>query len=115
MEDLLKLKEALDLDTFAPVAKQLQQKAWLMHWSLFVFFNHENGLNALTDLFLQDRWARRAGGRAGWAGGRAGGVGQAICEGIWAGVRCGAGHGLFGRWWRWWLGLLLEGGRQQQR
>ncbi len=55
MEDLLKLKEALDLDTFAPVAKQLQQKAWLMHWSLFVFFNHENGLNALIDLFMQDR------------------------------------------------------------
>ncbi|GAB4815184.1 hypothetical protein N2152v2_002230 [Parachlorella kessleri] len=56
MEDLLKLKEALDLDTFAPVAKQLQQKAWLMHWSLFVFFNHENGLNALIDLFMQDRY-----------------------------------------------------------
>lgn len=55
MEDLLKLKEALDLDTFAPVAKQLQAKAWLMHWSLFVFFNHENGMNALIDLFLQDR------------------------------------------------------------
>jgi hypothetical protein len=37
------------------VAKQLQQKAWLMHWSLFVFFNHENGLSALIDLFMQDR------------------------------------------------------------
>jgi len=56
MDDLLKLKELLDLDTFAPVAKQLQQKAWLMHWALFVFFNHENGLNALIDLFLQDRY-----------------------------------------------------------
>lgn len=56
MDDLLKLKELLDLDTFAPVAKQLQEKAWLMHWALFVFFNHENGLNALIDLFLQDRY-----------------------------------------------------------
>jgi hypothetical protein len=55
MDDIMKLKEMLDVDTFAPVAKQLQQKAWLMHWSLFVFFNHENGLNALIDLFLQDR------------------------------------------------------------
>lgn len=55
MDDVLKLKELLDVDTFAPVAKQLQQKAWLMHWSLFVFFNHENGLNALIDLFMQDR------------------------------------------------------------
>lgn len=56
MEDLVKLKELLDLDTFAPVSRQLQQKAWLMHWALFVFFNHENGLNALADLFLSDRY-----------------------------------------------------------
>lgn len=56
MEDLLKLKEMLDLDTFAPVARQLQQKSWLMTWSLFVFFNHENGMNALIDLFFQDRY-----------------------------------------------------------
>lgn len=55
MDDILKLKEMLDVDTFAPVAKQLQQKAWLLHWSLFVFFNHESGLNALIDLFMQDR------------------------------------------------------------
>ena len=55
MDDLLKLKELLELDTFGPVTRQLQQKAWLMHWSLFVFFNHENGMNALIDLFLQDR------------------------------------------------------------
>jgi translation initiation factor 3 subunit E len=56
MDDLTKLKETLDLDTFAPVARQLQQKAWLMHWALFVFFNHENGMNALIDLFMQDRY-----------------------------------------------------------
>lgn len=115
MDDILKLKELIDVDTFAPVAKQLQQKvgdtaavpvlatawcchsracaghavlrpehraltaprslstrsrtswhprlptpqAWLMHWSLFVFFNHESGLNALIDLFMQDRCGRR--------------------------------------------------------
>lgn len=56
MDDLLKLKELLDLDTFAPVTRQLQSKTWLMHWSLFVFFNHENGLNSLIDLYLQDRY-----------------------------------------------------------
>ena len=26
-----------------------------MHWSLFVFFNHENGRNAIIDLFFQER------------------------------------------------------------
>ncbi|KAI8102657.1 hypothetical protein M9434_005456 [Picochlorum sp. BPE23] len=56
MDDVLKLKELLENDTFAPVPRQLQQKAWLMHWSLFVFFNHENGMNALIDLFMQDRY-----------------------------------------------------------
>ena len=67
MDDVLKLKELLDVDTFAPVAKQLQQKAWLMHWSLFIFFNHENGLNALIDLFMQDRCVHGgAGGRGSW-------------------------------------------------
>ena len=56
MDDILKLKELLENDTFAPVPRQLQQKAWLMHWALFVFFNHENGMNALIDLFMQDRY-----------------------------------------------------------
>jgi hypothetical protein len=98
MDDILKLKEMLDVDTFAPVAKQLQQKAWLMHWSLFVFFNHENGLNALIDLFMQDRWVggwvgagaqqgqqqRRMGLRGlGWwsRASRPGGQGTPVCHG----------------------------------
>jgi translation initiation factor 3 subunit E len=57
VDDLAKLKEVLDVDTFAPVAAQLAAKAWLMHASLFAFFNHENGMNALIDLFTQDRYA----------------------------------------------------------
>jgi translation initiation factor 3 subunit E len=56
MDDVVKMKELLENDTFAPVQKQLQQKSWLMHWSLFVFFNHENGMNGLVDLFTQDRY-----------------------------------------------------------
>jgi translation initiation factor 3 subunit E len=27
-----------------------------VHWSLFVFFNHENGRNAIIDLFFQERY-----------------------------------------------------------
>ena len=56
LDDVVKLKELLENDTFAPVQRQLQQKSWLMHWSLFVFFNHENGMNGLVDLFTQDRY-----------------------------------------------------------
>ena len=55
LEDLMKLKDLIDSNNFTPVLTQLQQRTWLMHWSLFVFFNHENGRNAIIDLFLQER------------------------------------------------------------
>jgi hypothetical protein len=32
---------------------QLQQRTWLMHWALHVFWNTEAGKTALIDLFLQ--------------------------------------------------------------
>jgi len=50
------LKEAIDQKTFGSPLKQLQQRTWLIHWSLFVFFNHPNGRNDIIDLFLQDRY-----------------------------------------------------------
>ncbi|KAK9825491.1 hypothetical protein WJX74_001021 [Apatococcus lobatus] len=55
-EDLNKLKDILDSNSFAPALEQLQQRTWLLHWSLYVFFNHENGRNNLIDLFFQDRY-----------------------------------------------------------
>lgn len=55
LDDLTKLKEIIDANTFAPILQQLQQRVWLMHWALFVFFEHENGRNAIIDLFFQDR------------------------------------------------------------
>ena len=55
LDDLTKLKEIIDANSFAPILQQLQQRVWLMHWALFVFFEHENGRNAIIDLFFQDR------------------------------------------------------------
>lgn len=43
--------------SFASPLNQLQNRIWLMHWSLFIFFNHENGRNGIIDLFFQDRFA----------------------------------------------------------
>ena len=57
LDDIQKLRDIIDANTFAPILQQLQQRVWLMHWSLFVFFEHENGRNAIIDLFFQDRWA----------------------------------------------------------
>lgn len=55
-EDLNRLKEAIDSKAGGSPLAQLQQRTWLAHWSLFVFFNHENGRNAVIDLFFQDRF-----------------------------------------------------------
>jgi hypothetical protein len=51
---VVRLREALDNQlAFATPLMQLQQRTWLMHWALHVYFNTDNGKNALIDLFLQ--------------------------------------------------------------
>lgn len=57
LEDMTKLKELIDANTFAPALEQMQQRAWLMHWGLYIFFNHENGRNLIIDFLFQDRCA----------------------------------------------------------
>jgi translation initiation factor 3 subunit E len=56
MEVLTKLKDIIDGNNFTSMLVQLQQRTWLMTWGLFVFFNHDNGRNAIIDLFMQDRY-----------------------------------------------------------
>ena len=33
----------------------LQQRTWLIHWSLFVYFNHPKGRDLIIDLFLYQK------------------------------------------------------------
>eukprot|EP01116_Phalansterium_solitarium_P003557 TRINITY_DN14378_c0_g1_i1.p1 TRINITY_DN14378_c0_g1~~TRINITY_DN14378_c0_g1_i1.p1 ORF type:complete len:479 (-),score=131.36 TRINITY_DN14378_c0_g1_i1:279-1634(-) len=56
LKDLGALRELIDAKSFTPPLVQLQQRTWLIHWSLFVFFNHANGVNLIVDLFMQDRY-----------------------------------------------------------
>ncbi|GJN09897.1 hypothetical protein PR202_ga27946 [Eleusine coracana subsp. coracana] len=56
LEELNRLKEIIDSKNFLSPFNQLQNRIWLMHWSLFIFFNHENGRNGIIDLFFQDRY-----------------------------------------------------------
>jgi len=57
IEDIARLKENIDSKgTSSTPLNQLQQRTWLMHWSLFVFFNHDNGRNNIIDLFFQERY-----------------------------------------------------------
>ena len=59
IEDINLLKEAIDSNGRAvqlnPL-QQLQQRTWLIHWSLFVFFKHPDGRNGIIDMFFSDKY-----------------------------------------------------------
>lgn len=59
LEDMNALREAIDSSGRTIVLnplQQLQQRTWLIHWSLFVFFNHPDGSNIITDLLFSERY-----------------------------------------------------------
>lgn len=52
MEEVTKLKESIDTRFFNNPLAQLHHRTWLIHWSLFPFFNHEPAREALTEMFF---------------------------------------------------------------
>lgn len=52
LEDLHRLKDFIENNTFGSALQSLQQRTWLIHWSLFVFFNHVKGRDLIIDMFL---------------------------------------------------------------
>ncbi|KAK6941779.1 Proteasome component (PCI) domain [Dillenia turbinata] len=56
LEELNRLKEIIDSKSFSSPMNQMQNRIWLMHWSLFIFFNHDNGRTQIIDLFSQDKY-----------------------------------------------------------
>ncbi|XP_068750124.1 eukaryotic translation initiation factor 3 subunit E-like [Montipora capricornis] len=52
LEDLNRLKDVIESNTQAGTLQLLQERTWLIHWSLFVFFNHPKGRDLIIDLFL---------------------------------------------------------------
>jgi translation initiation factor 3 subunit E len=52
LEDLNRLKEYIDNTPFNNALQSLQQRTWLIHWSLFIYFNHADGRDMLIDMFL---------------------------------------------------------------
>lgn len=57
MEDITRLREQIDAkrDSVSSL-HQLQQRTWLMHWGLFVYFNHQQGRGELIDLFTNEHY-----------------------------------------------------------
>uniref|UniRef100_A0A6B2EIW8 Eukaryotic translation initiation factor 3 subunit E n=1 Tax=Phlebotomus kandelakii TaxID=1109342 RepID=A0A6B2EIW8_9DIPT len=51
LEDLNRLREYIDSSNFSNV-QALQQRTWLIHWSVLVFFNHAKGRDLIIDMFL---------------------------------------------------------------
>ncbi|KAI8879964.1 eukaryotic translation initiation factor 3, subunit 6 [Backusella circina FSU 941] len=56
LDEMLKLREAIDQKNFSSPLQQLQQRTWLLHWSLFVFFNHPKGRDGIVDMFLSTQY-----------------------------------------------------------
>nr|AEE61882.1 unknown [Dendroctonus ponderosae] len=55
LEDLNKLREHIDNSPHqygGSMLNLLQQRTWLIHWSLFVFFNHAMGRELIIEMFL---------------------------------------------------------------
>lgn len=46
----------ISLQNFSSPLNQVQNRIWLMHWSLFIFFNNDNGRTQIIDLFNQDKY-----------------------------------------------------------
>jgi len=54
---LVALKDAVDGNKAGLSPMNLvSQRAWLMHWGLFVFFNHTQGRSLLVDLFMNEAY-----------------------------------------------------------
>ena len=52
MEEIQKVKDSFESRLFNNPLGQLQNRSWLIHWSLFPFFNYDPARDALTDLFF---------------------------------------------------------------
>ena len=55
LTDLELLNEAINQRIHVDQLEQLQQRTWLIHWALFIFFNLPNGRNLMIDFLLQDK------------------------------------------------------------
>ncbi|KAI8868445.1 hypothetical protein GQ42DRAFT_164134 [Ramicandelaber brevisporus] len=52
LDELRKLADIVDKGSFESPLVQMQQRTWVIHWALFVYFNHPRGRDAIVDMFL---------------------------------------------------------------
>ncbi|CEP21761.1 unnamed protein product [Cyberlindnera jadinii] len=56
LKELAKLREVIDTRSFGETLVQLHYRTWIIHWSLFPFFNTDNGLEGLLDLYFSSSY-----------------------------------------------------------
>ncbi|KAI9049359.1 hypothetical protein LZ554_006393 [Drepanopeziza brunnea f. sp. 'monogermtubi'] len=52
LEEVTKVKESIDTKLFSNPLAQLTHRTWLIHWSLFPFFNYEAGRDVICEMFF---------------------------------------------------------------
>ncbi|KAL9120429.1 MAG: hypothetical protein Q9187_003014 [Circinaria calcarea] len=52
MDEINKVKESIDTKLFNNPLAQLQHRTWLIHWTLFPFFNYEPARDTICELFF---------------------------------------------------------------
>lgn len=55
LEDFTRLKDFIDSYPYFTPLELLQQRTWLIHWSLFIFFNHAQGRDLLIEMLLEKK------------------------------------------------------------
>jgi translation initiation factor 3 subunit E len=51
-EELNRLRDLIENKSQFTHVQLLQQRTWLLHWSLFIFFQHPKGRDMIVDLFF---------------------------------------------------------------
>lgn len=54
-DDLMKLRTYIEYSPFDTELESVQQRAWLMHWALFVYFNYPKGRDDIVEMFLNQQ------------------------------------------------------------
>jgi translation initiation factor 3 subunit E len=55
-EDIMKLKDFIDGQLFLKPLEVLQQRAWLLHWCLFLLFFHPESYDSMIEIFYSQKY-----------------------------------------------------------
>lgn len=56
LDDMNRLRDAVENNSSSSAFVKMKQRAWLLHYALYVFFNHPNGRNLIVDVLFQERY-----------------------------------------------------------